>query len=162
MKRHPALRALSSDHQQGLVQARRLVQAAQAAEAGAPEADRRRVAQAFLVFWAAHTRRHFREEEEVLLPAFARYGDPAAAPVVRLLVEHVQIRRLVADLQRQVDTGAPELATMQAIGELLRAHIRHEEDVVFPMLEQIMPEEALIALAEQFAASALPTESPRH
>lgn len=160
MKRHPALRALSSDHHQGLVQARRLAQAAQAATAGAPEADRR-VAQAFLGFWAAHTRRHFREEEEVLLPAFARYGDPAAAPVVRLLVEHVHIRRLVADLQRQVDTGPPELATMQAIGELLRAHIRHEEDVVFPLLEQIMPEEALTALAAQFAASALPTESPR-
>ena len=159
MKRHPALRALSSDHHQGLVQARRLVQAAQGAAASAPEAgDLRTAAQAFLLFWAADTRYHFREEEEVLLPAFARWGDPAAAPVVRLLIEHVQIRRLVADLQRETDAGHPAGATMQAIGELLRAHIRHEEDVVFPLIEQAMPEEALVALAGQLAAAAPPVE----
>jgi hemerythrin-like domain-containing protein len=47
---------------------------------------------------------------------------------------------------------------MQAIGELLRAHIRHEEDVVFPLIEQAMPEEALVALAGQLAAAAPPVE----
>jgi hemerythrin-like domain-containing protein len=95
----------------------------------------------------------------LLLPAFARYGDPAAAPVVRLLVEHVQIRRLVADLQHETDAGHPAGPTMQAIGELLRAHIRHEEDVVFPLIEQAMPEEALVALAGQLAAAAPAVES---
>ena len=162
MKRHPALRALSSDHHQGLVQARRLEQAAQPAAAGAQAADLGAVARAFLIFWDVHTRPHFREEEEVLLPAFARYSDPAAAPVVRLLVEHVHIRRVVADLQRQVDAGQPEAATMQAIGERLRAHIRYEEDVVFPLIEQTLPEEALAALPAQFAAATLPAENPPH
>jgi hemerythrin-like domain-containing protein len=155
MKRHPALRALSSDHHQGLVQARRLVQAAQVTPAGAPAADLPATARAFLGFWNVHTRPHFREEEEVLLPAFARYGDPATPPVMRLLLEHVQIRRLVADLQRDLDAGQPLAATMQAIGELLRAHIRHEEDVVFPLIEQALPEAALAALPAQLAASTL-------
>lgn len=141
MKRHPALRSLSSDHHQGLVQARRLIRAGRA-EATEP------IARAFLAFWAAHTQPHFREEEEVLLPAFARYGDPAAAPVVRVLTEHVQIRRLVADLQREVATGAPTAATMQALGELLHDHIRYEEAVLFPLIEQVMPEPALRELPQ--------------
>lgn len=136
MKRHPALQQLSSDHHQGLVQARRLVRAAGEA-APAP------VAQAFLAVWTEHTQPHFREEEEDLLPAFARYGDPTAVPVVRVLVEHVQIRRLVADLRREVATDAPTPATMQALGELLRDHIRYEEAVLFPLIEQVMPEAAL-------------------
>jgi hemerythrin-like domain-containing protein len=32
---------------------------------------------------------------------------------------------------------------------LLREHIRHEEDHVFPLIEQALPEAALIALAQQ-------------
>ena len=118
----------------------------------------------FLHFWAEEINHHFREEEEVLLPAFARYGDPAAAPVVRMLVEHegcqgprpieqivehVRIRRLVDDLQTQLAGGAPEPATMQATGDLLREHIRHEENVVFPLIETTMPEDALALLAQQ-------------
>jgi hemerythrin-like domain-containing protein len=145
MKRHPALHSLSSDHHLGLVQARRLVRAATDAAPAAP------AAQAFLAFWAEHTRGHFREEEEDLLPAFARYGDPAAAPVVRVLVEHVQMRRLVGDLAEQVAAGVPDPATMTALGELLRAHIRYEEDVLFPLIEQTMPEAALIELARHLA-----------
>jgi hemerythrin-like domain-containing protein len=43
---------------------------------------------------------------------------------------------------------------MQALGELLRAHIRYEEDVVFPLLEKVMPEAALAALPAAFATIA--------
>jgi hemerythrin-like domain-containing protein len=148
MKRHPSLRDLSSDHHQGLVHARRLVQTA-AGSVPAPPEGAAGVVHDFLHLWAEETNHHFREEEEVLLPAFARYGDPAAAPVVRMLVEHVQIRRLVADLQAQLAAGAPDPATMQATGDLLREHIRHEENVVFPLIEAAMPEEALAVLEQQ-------------
>ncbi len=162
MKRHPALRQLSSDHQQALVQARRLIKAAglsneearpQAAKDEATElTEAAKVAPDFLAFWTGHTIRHFREEEEVLLPAFARYGDPSIEPIVRVLVEHVHIRRLVADLQQQVSRGQPSVDTMRAIGEMLRAHIRHEENVVFPLLEEAMPKEALAELLHRLAA----------
>jgi hemerythrin-like domain-containing protein len=152
MKRHPALRALSSDHHHGLVQARRLVQAACNDQASlqtlAP------VAHAFLAFWAQETRPHFRAEEEVLLPAFARYADPDQPPIVRILIEHIRIRQLVAALERDVARDTLAAPTMQALGELLRAHIRYEEDVVFPLLEKVMPEVALAALPADFAAIA--------
>jgi hemerythrin-like domain-containing protein len=160
MKRHPALRSLSSDHHQGLVQARRLVKAAEGT--AAPKSDTTaahdqaevlaRVAQGFLAFWSEHTTRHFREEEEVLLPAFARYGDPSNEVVIRVLVEHIQIRRLVDDLQHQVGQGEPSAETMRAIGEMLRRHIRHEEDLLFPLIEVVMPEEELAALPSRLAA----------
>jgi hemerythrin-like domain-containing protein len=163
MKRHPALRDLSSDHHQGLVQARRLLQAAGGesvdtqAHATGREVAASEVADAafdFLTFWAEHTNAHFREEEEVLLPAFAGYGNPAVEPVVQMLVEHVQIRNLVADLQSQVERGQPAAETMQTLGEMLRAHIRHEEDVVFPLIEEAMPEAALQELSGKLLAFA--------
>jgi hemerythrin-like domain-containing protein len=152
MKRHPALVELSSDHHQGLVQARRLVKAANGEGEGEGERTQEEVARAFLDFWAEHTRGHFREEEEVLLPAFARYGDPSVEPVVRVLVEHIQIRQLVDDLRRQMESGRAEAETMRAIGDMLREHIRHEENVLFPLIEQAMPEEALVELPARFAA----------
>jgi hemerythrin-like domain-containing protein len=154
MKRHPALRALSSDHHQGLVQARRLMQAAESAPSDAPALTQ--AATAFLAFWTGHVAQHFREEEEVLLPAFARHGDPAAAPIVRLLVEHIRIRRQVSDLEDQLAAGRPQPETMTALGTLLRDHIRHEEDQVFPLIEQAMPEAALAALARQLTAPGAP------
>lgn len=152
MKRSPSLRDLSSDHHQGLVQARRLVKAANGETPDAGSIAIEDVARDFLTFFSEETTRHFREEEEVLLPAFARYGEPSLPPVVRMLVEHVHMRRLVDDLQRQSNTGDPSLETMLAIGELLREHIRHEEDVVFPLIEGAMPQEALTELAGRLSA----------
>ena len=85
MKRHPALAPLSRDHHHALVIARRLRRAGpeQAADAAA----------AFLEHWEAEERLHFRLEEEVLLPAYAAYGDLDHPAVVRTLLDHVLIRR---------------------------------------------------------------------
>jgi hemerythrin-like domain-containing protein len=145
MKRHPSLQDLSGDHHQGLVQARRLVKAAAGEET---KLGMQEVARGFVRFFWEHANHHFREEEEVLLPAFARHADPFADPIPKMLVEHIQIRRLVADLEQQLSDGAPLPRTMSEVGTLLRAHIRLEEDVIFPLIERAMPEDALTALAE--------------
>jgi hemerythrin-like domain-containing protein len=139
------------------VQARRLVKAASGAAddgTGSPDqaTELEQAARGFLSFWSEHTVRHFREEEEVLLPTFARYGDPSLEPVVRVLVEHVKIRRLADDLYRQVEQGVTSIETMRAIGELLRGHIRYEEDVLFPLIETLIPDEALSELSRRLAA----------
>ena len=152
MKRHPALQALSSDHHHGLVQARRLVQTAE--QDPRDPAALQATAQAFLAFWTAETQPHFRAEEEVLLPAFARYADPDQPPIVQMLLQHVRIRALAAALAAQSAGGAPDPATLHALGTLLRAHIRLEEDAVFPLLETTLPEAALAALPAAFAAFA--------
>src|SRR5688500_9845863 len=168
MKRHQALRDLSSDHHQGLVQARRMIQAAggespasqtQPAASGEDlEAGRAghlaQAAREILTFWAEHTEPHFREEEEVLLPAFAVYGNTSEKPIVRMLADHVAIRHMVSELRSQVEQNQANRKTMRTIGEMLRAHIRHEEDVVFPLIEEAMGEEGLRELSGRLAASA--------
>lgn len=151
VKRHPALRDLSSDHHHGLVQARRLI------KSGESEGDNpAEIAADFLRFFREEANGHFREEEEILFPAFARYGDPSDPLVVQVLVEHVRIRRLVADLGGQLETGAPSTETMRAAGALLQAHIRLEENEVFPLIERAMPEDALAELAEQLSGPGQP------
>jgi hemerythrin-like domain-containing protein len=150
MKRHPSLRDLSADHHHGLVQARRLLQVARAGGGpGTPGTEQ--VAADFLRFFAAETTRHFREEEEVLLPAFARYGDLADPAIVQMLDEHGQLRRLAGDLERQLARGELSIETLRATGALLQAHIRQEEQRIFPLIERSMPEDALVELARQLA-----------
>jgi hemerythrin-like domain-containing protein len=151
MKRHPSLRNLSADHHHGLVQAQQLLHAVPAGGGAPGETDPEQVAGDFLRFFAAETTRHFREEEEVLLPAFARYGDPADPAIVQMLVEHGQLRRLAGDLHQQRARGELSRETMRATGALLQAHIRQEEQRIFPLIERSMPEDALDELARQLA-----------
>ena len=72
--------------------------------------------------------------------------------IVQMLVEHVQIRRLVGDLAQQTQLGQPSTETMVSLGNLLHNHIRHEEDVLFPIIERTVPEAALAELPSDFAS----------
>ena len=132
MKRHPALVPLSYDHHHALVRARQLRRAA----AGDGE-ERRAAAARFRRFFADETSRHFREEEEQLFPLLD--GEPA--PLVQALREHQRLRALVRQLG---EDQSPE--TLTAVADLLEAHIRLEERVLFELLQQEVPEERLAGL----------------
>lgn len=144
MKRHPALRDLSSDHHAALVQAHRLQRAA-----NADAATRRKLAHEFLAFFREHANPHFREEEEALLPFFARWGDVNAEPIRQMQREHIFIRRDVT-LLAEDETRDAEIC--KTLGEQLEAHVRLEERVVFPLIEEALPEEALGELPAFLAA----------
>jgi quercetin dioxygenase-like cupin family protein len=133
MKRHPALVPLSHDHHHALVRARELRRAATAGEE-----ERRAAAARFQRFFADETSRHFREEEEQLFPLLD--GEPA--PLVQALREHQRLRALV---RRLGEDPSPE--TLVAVGELLEAHVRLEERVLFELLEREVPAERLERLA---------------
>jgi iron-sulfur cluster repair protein YtfE (RIC family) len=135
MKRSDALAELSRDHHHGLVVAQRLRRATQATAGGARGE--------FLAFWAQQGREHFRIEEEVLLPAFARRGSPEHEAVVRVLVDHVDLRRRAADLAADPAARPGEL---RQLGERLHAHIRHEERVLFPLIEASLSGDELLDL----------------
>lgn len=148
MKRDPNLRKLSDDHHSGLVQARRLRRAA------AGEEEFLEAARAFLRFWEEDTKLHFREEEEVLLAVFARYGgDPGAEPVREMVADHARIRGLVMKLGAEAEAGAVDPATLQEIGDRLEAHIRLEERRVFPLVENSLPEAALDDVGKQLGST---------
>jgi len=139
MKRHRALVPLSHDHHDALVEARRLRRAADGPEAAAATS-------AFLRFFAAETVQHFREEEELLFPLAVGF-DEAHEPLVRALLEHQRLHALVAELDARVADGGPVSGEMRELGELLEAHVRHEERVLFPLIERLVAGEALEALA---------------
>jgi hemerythrin-like domain-containing protein len=141
MKRAPELRTLSEDHHHGLVQARRLRRTRDADSAEA-------AAKGFLDFWQKDTAIHFRKEEEVLLPVMARYGgDLSREPLVEMLEDHARIRGLVMQLSDEAIRGNVRPETLHEIGERLQAHIRLEEQVVFPFIEESLSEGALKELA---------------
>jgi hemerythrin-like domain-containing protein len=139
MKRHRALQPLSRDHHVALVAAQRLRRATDADAAAARDA--------FLEFWREHGAHHFRVEEDVLLPAFAAYGDPADERVVQMLVDHVRIRAAAAALEH----GEPALSALHDLGTALERHVRLEEREVFPLIEETLPE----AAAEELVAAVL-------
>ncbi len=137
MKRAEALRALSREHHVALELALRLRRAT--------DADADAVAAAAIGFWYTEARAHFREEEELLLPAFSRHVGATDPDMVRVLVEHVELRRRFAD----VESGAgADPAELRRLGELLAGHVRHEERTLFGRIEAALDDAEMTALGE--------------
>lgn len=139
MQRSDELAPLSREHHVALAMALRLRRAT--------DADAAAVREAFLEFFEAESRAHFRAEEELLLPAFARHAPADDPDVVRVLVEHVEIRRRAADAA----AGERSAAELHALGELLHDHVRHEERALFPRVEAALSTDELTALAAALA-----------
>jgi hemerythrin-like domain-containing protein len=135
MRRSEELASLSRDHHHGLVAALKLARATEATLADARAA--------FLTFWHEEGQRHFAIEEAVLLPAFARRGPADHAAVVRVLVEHVDVRSRAQALEEEPH---PPLASLHELGTRMQAHIRHEEQVLFTLIEETLPHDELVAL----------------
>jgi Hemerythrin HHE cation binding domain len=138
LKRSDALAPLSRQHHQGLFAALKLKRA-DTASAGEARA-------AFVEFWEREGRDHFRVEEELLLPAYARHGEHDHPAVVRVLVDHVDLRRRGEDVAASTDPDPDEL---HELGERLERHIRHEERVLFPLIEAALPADELARLAQE-------------
>jgi len=143
MKRHPSLHALSEHHHHALVQALQIKRIA-----GQPAAERearaRGTARAFLQFWRRAGRKHFREEEEILLPAYSRHVPlQTDAAVVRMLAEHAAIRSRIEELSRRLAAGELVDARLSELGLALYDHVRLEENEIFPRIEATLGEEEL-------------------
>ena len=143
MRRHRALIPLSHDHHEALVAARRLRRGADAPEPNAAAA-------AFLAFFAASAVPHFREEEELLFPHVVDAVE-ARELVLQALLEHQRLHAAAAKLRELVAQGNAELAVagrMRELATLLESHVRLEERRLFPLIETLLPEETLTALAD--------------
>lgn len=132
MKRHAALQPLSRDHHVALVAAQRLRRAT-------PETAIDARAH-FLAFWHEHGARHFRVEEDVLLPLFAAHADPDTAAIARMLMDHVRIRA------RALAVATAGVDELHALGEELAEHVRLEERQVFPLIEASLSDAAAAEL----------------
>jgi quercetin dioxygenase-like cupin family protein/hemerythrin-like domain-containing protein len=157
VKRHAALVPLSHDHHHALVAARRL-------RRGADSAEPAKEAAAFLAFFATETVPHFREEEELLLPHVAN-REEAHELIVAALLDHQRLHALALQLSAVLRSGSPDPVVMHALGELLEAHVRREEQELFPLIERLLTGETLdgLVLRENDAissgAEAVPSEA---
>lgn len=135
MKRDPRLHGLSSDHHQALVLARTVRRRADAgmldAELAA-DVDRR---------YREDLLPHFAVEEEVLLPALETLG--AMDLVTRTLEDH----RFLARCVREAREGAH--GALAAFAERLAAHVRFEEQELFPACEARLPDAVLAEAARR-------------
>jgi hemerythrin-like domain-containing protein len=139
MKRHPALIPLSRDHHNGLVQAVRLRRAAADGDASA----RLAAARDFVEFFRNEERAHLRDEEEELFPLLLRYAPSQPTPLREARVQHVQLAGFARKLAIAVAAGIVDRETLAAAGELLDAHIRLEERQLFPLIEELVPDDEL-------------------
>ncbi len=139
MKRAEALRPLSREHLVALLTAKRVREAA----------DLEQARKTFLGFWEEDGRRHFRVEEEVLLPVWATHAEVDRDGVARMLEEHLAIRRDALRL------AAGELSLEQAreLGALLHDHVRFEERQLFPAVEADLDPQALDRLSAAIEAA---------
>lgn len=130
MKRHPALRQLSSDHHTGLVIARKAREAAKGTVH-----DQRYAWTTLVARFQAELEPHFKVEEKGLLVALWRADETAL--VERTLTEHEDMRGLIAQ-------DRPE--NLARFAELLTRHIRFEEQELFARAQELLGPEQLSGL----------------
>jgi len=147
MKRHPELHPLSEHHHHVLVMA---LEIRRAGESSAPDRDQRlrALAESLLRFWEESGRTHFAEEEQVLLPQYARHFRLDEDPeIMRMLADHAAIRAKMEDVKDCLGGGvAPEpliemvIEPVIELGRMLHDHVRLEEDRIFPRIEKALSE----------------------
>ncbi|MGH2808671.1 MAG: hemerythrin domain-containing protein [Actinomycetota bacterium] len=140
-KRDPNLVPLTHDHHHALVHARRLIEAADAGPTSLMDEAR-----SFLSFYENDTLLHFHEEEEVLFPRFLDAIEEPPPELTQVLIEHVRIHGLVTRLRDSLGEGEPDAAIMKLLGEMLRAHVRLEENKLFPLIEEHVAQAQLDSL----------------
>jgi hemerythrin-like domain-containing protein len=141
-RRHAALLPLTKDHHHALSQARRLRDSAASPDRG----TRVRAADDFLNFYLGRALHHFREEEELFFPPAAEYED-ARPLVVRAVMEHLNIHRLVGLVKEDLFRSEVSGELLGEISEALRLHVRFEEDELFPLIERLVPSARLEEIA---------------
>ena len=142
---------LSDEHRAVLVALEIMERVEDALAAKEPEAPKH-MAELLDFFRGFVDRCHHAKEEEILFPELERHGVPReGGPIAVMLAEHDSGRRHIrsiaeglARLERGDARGMEEIrGGADAYRDLLRAHIEKEENVLFPIADQVVtPEEA--------------------
>jgi iron-sulfur cluster repair protein YtfE (RIC family) len=136
MKRHEALAPLSREHHDALILAQLLKKNAPAYK-GLPETPKEKALYA-ADFYQTHLIKHFLKEEAIL-EKVKKYHSGIEKITAEIISEHEQLTAAFISLQQ-----APDLETaMDILGKALDNHVRKEERILFPLIQQHCPEEVL-------------------
>lgn len=102
---------------------------------------------------------HFQAEEQILFPAMNEISE--SSPIIdELLADHRRIRQLVTTLA-EVDVGLLA-TTLKEFADILEAHIRKEERVLFPIYEEQASPETRLRVGNEIFALMGSGANPRH
>lgn len=132
LKRHPALQHLSHDHHHGLLLCWKIRQGFKL------EVQPDRMKDYSEWFWNHHLEVHFREEEEFLFPIL-----PAGNPLIKQAqTDHRRLKKLFTNWENiEKNLGQIE--------EELERHIRFEERMLFPLIQEKASIEQLEAIGQK-------------
>jgi iron-sulfur cluster repair protein YtfE (RIC family) len=136
MKRHESLAPLSREHHDALILAQ-LIKRNAPAYKGLPTTIVDKVDYS-INFYKNNLKQHFKKEETMLKKV--RNIDPSIA---KLADEIVAEHKMLAAFFRSLKDALDQEAVLNELGNELDAHIRKEERVLFPLLQQHCPEELL-------------------
>jgi len=134
MRRHESIVALSRDHHFGLLFCWKIRQGIK------KQLPAERIKPYVKYFWDNHLRLHFEEEETLL---FTALQDNLVAQAI---AEHKHIKQLVGTI---TGTGPFQPDQFRALADALDKHIRFEERILFPYIEETLSEEKLTLLGKR-------------
>lgn len=137
---HNCIEELRADHDKILAELDKL------------EADPEGYAKEFLEFTENFAEPHHQKEEQVLYPAMEKKGIPReGGPIGVMLMEHEIKRGHVKDLRNAVENNKSEGIKEPALAiiSLLRDHISKENDILYPMAEQVLSAEELAGISHK-------------
>jgi iron-sulfur cluster repair protein YtfE (RIC family) len=136
MKRHEALAPLSREHHGALLLAQLLRKDAPAYK-GLPTLPQEKLIYA-VNFYKANLLTHFIKEEE-LLARVKQYHPEIEKLAAEIITEHRQLTNLFNSLGKNKNC----INALDELGNALANHIRKEERILFPLIQQYCPEEVL-------------------
>lgn len=88
--------------------------------------------------------RHIEVEEEILFPAFEEKTGMSSGPTEVMRTEHEQMRVLFARMRAATEAkdGVEYANAAETFLSLMQQHNAKEEDMMYPMLDQALGEEA--------------------
>ena len=146
MLRDPALIPLSQQHHNGLALC---VLTERALASDRSDAAVSRLARRVIDRYEIELTNHFGIEEQLLFPLIEREIGRMAI-VTELIADHRSLEMLVDQLR-----AAPSAELLQSFCDLLRGHIRREENELFQDIQQRLPKDALEAAGKEIDARAI-------
>lgn len=145
MKRHPSLIPLSREHHDALILAR-MLQIGTPAYKGMPSDPEGKIKYA-QKFYEEELIQHFEEEEKVLelIEGISSSLDLISAIILR---EHRELHKLFKSLADSKDITA----RLDDLGKLLENHVRTEERVLFPLIQESCNEDIMIRIEKILTA----------
>jgi hemerythrin-like domain-containing protein len=97
---------------------------------------------------------HLAMEEDVLFPAFESRTGMRSGPTEVMRMEHAQMRDLMGEMARAVAAGnqAGFLGLSETLNMLMQQHNLKEENMLYPMSDQVLGDEAGRLIREMSAS----------